>query len=126
MTQLYQTFENNAVEAIAELCQVPLHKKKVDINGKKMKFDGINFNEKIVVEAKNFRNSDYFPSGKMSTMNDYIWRMEKLEHFDGNHWKKIFVCGDLEFLNLYIQKFESWLGRTEYYFLSNRGLTKIR
>ena len=87
----------------------------VDINGKAKKFDLVNLTKKIAGDAKFYRNtaSGNMPSAKRSTLNEYVWLLQKLP----SDWKKFIVIGeDLEMAKKYVDDFNPWLGDVEIIF----------
>ena len=123
-------FENMARKAIENELNIVLNGGKIDINGKDKKFDLLNTDKKIVGDVKNYRmtSGGNDPSGKISTLNEYVWLMQKLEHIQNQKWRKIFVIGDdLTFVKKYITRFDAWLDDIEIYFCDADGkLIKMR
>jgi len=126
----WQRFENVARNAIQNELNCILNGGKININGKAKDFDLLNIDEKIVGDIKHYKMTEggNNPSAKFSTLNEYSWLMQKLERFEKQHWRKIFVIGeDLNLVKKYISTFDAWLDDIEiYYCTADAKLTKMR
>ena len=130
MYDSWSDFEIDARKAIEKELRVQLPNGKLNINGKLKKFDLVNEEKKIVGDVKHYSmtKGGNRPSGKISTLNEYVWIMQLLEKFHNTKWRKLFVVGeDMEMIKNYIREFEQWLGDIEFYYYSkNTGIQKIR
>lgn len=127
----WQEFEKIARKEIEKKLGLKLPNCKVKIGRNYYKeFDLVNESQKIVGDIKHYKTTvgGNIPSGKFSTLNEYVWLMECLEKFDGKEWKKLFVIGeDYKMLEQYIRKFDNLLGSVEFYFFSRKdGCRQIR
>ena len=105
----HSQFENMAIKAIENELNIVLNGGKIDINGKAKNFDLLNTDKKIVGDVKNYKmlRSGKNPSAKFSTLNEYSWLMQKLEQYQNQKWRKIFVIGDdLTFVKKYMNRKE--------------------
>lgn len=107
--QTWRVFEANARKLAENYFNVTFPKDEyVEINGKKKKFDFVNFDSEIVGDAKHysFTKSGNRPSAKFSTLNEYIWLLQKMPP----NWTKFVVIGqDKELVQDYYNEFEPWL-----------------
>ena len=126
----WQQFENIARKLIESELGIILNSGKISINGKTKDFDLLNIDEKIVGDIKHYKmtSGGNNPSAKFSVLNEYAWLMQKLEQFDNQKWKKIFVIGqDRKVVEKYISTFDLWLDDIEIYFCdSDSTLEKMR
>ena len=126
----WQQFENIARKLIESELNTILNSGKININGKTKDFDLLNIDEKIVGDIKHYKmtSGGNNPSAKFSVLNEYAWLMQKLEQFDNQKWKKIFVIGqDRKVVEKYISTFDLWLDDIEIYFCdSDSTLEKMR
>ena len=126
----WQQFENIARKLIQTELETILNSGKININGKTKDFDLLNIDEKIVGDIKHYKmtSGGNNPSAKFSVLNEYAWLMQKLEQFDNQKWKKIFVIGqDRKVVEKYISTFDLWLDDIEIYFCdSDSTLEKMR
>ena len=126
----WQQFENVARKALETELDTILNGGKININGKVKDFDLLNIDEKIVGDIKHYKmtSGGNNPSAKFSVLNEYSWLMQKLEQYQKQKWRKIFVIGeDLTVVKRYISTFDAWLDDIEIYFCDADGkLTKMR
>lgn len=126
----WQQFENVARKALEDELGCILNGGKININGKVKDFDLLNIDENIVGDVKHYKmtSGGNNPSAKFSVLNEYSWLMQKLEQYQKQKWKKIFVIGeDLTVVKKYISTFDAWLDDIEIYFCDADGkLTKMR
>ena len=126
----WQQFENVARKALEDELGCILNGGKININGKVKDFDLLNIDEKIVGDVKHYKmtSGGNNPSAKFSVLNEYSWLMQKLEQYQKQKWRKIFVIGeDLTVVKKYISTFDAWLDDIEIYFCDADGkLTKMR
>ncbi len=126
----WQEFENVARKALENELDCILNCGKININGKAKNFDLLNIDEKIVGDIKHYKmtSGGNNPSAKFSVLNEYSWLMQKLEQFQKQKWRKIFVIGeDYNVVKKYISTFDAWLDDIEIYFCNADGkLTKMR
>jgi len=126
----WQEFENVARKAIENELDTILNSGKININGKAKDFDLLNIDEKIVGDIKHYKmtSGGNNPSAKFSVLNEYSWLMQKLEQYEKENWRKIFVIGeDPNVVKKYISTFDAWLDDIEFYFCDAEGkLTKMR
>lgn len=118
----WSKFELLARQAIEKELDADLDGGGIDINGKIKNFDLMNKSKKIVGDIKNYAvtKAGNVPVAKFSTLNEYVWQMQLLEKYSGEHWRKILVIGeDLDMIKMYIKTFDKWLEDVEiYYFRS--------
>ncbi len=123
-------FENVARTALQKELGCILSNGKVNITGKVKDFDLVNIDEKIVGDIKHYKRTESGnnPSAKFSTLNEYVWLMQRLEQSQKVKWRKILVVGeDLKMLQTYVHRYGAWLDDIQIYYCSNDGsLTKIR
>jgi hypothetical protein len=126
----WQQFENVARKAIEVEFDMILNSGKININGKVKDFDLLNIDEKIVGDIKHYKmtSGGNNPSAKFSVLNEYSWLMQKLEQYQKEKWKKIFVIGeDKIMVEKYISIFNAWLDDIEIYFCDANGkISKMR
>jgi len=126
----WQEFENVARKAIENELETILNGGKININGKVKDFDLLNIDENIVGDIKHYKmtSGGNNPSAKFSVLNEYSWLMQKLEQYQKQKWRKIFVVGeDQVMIKKYISTFDAWLDDIEIYFCDAKGkLTKMR
>jgi hypothetical protein len=126
----WQEFENKARNAIEKELDCILNNGKININGKVKDFDLLNIDEKIVGDIKHYKmtSGGNNPSAKFSVLNEYSWLMQKLEQFQKEKWRKVFVIGeDSNVVKKYISTYDAWLDDIEIYFCNAVGkLTKMR
>ena len=126
----WQQFENVARKALENELGCILNGGKININGKVKDFDLLNIDENIVGDVKHYKmtSGGNNPSAKFSVLNEYSWLMQKLELYQKQKWRKIFVIGeDLNVVKKYISTFDAWLDDIEIYFCNADGkLTKMR
>lgn len=126
----WQHFENIARKAIENELGCILNGGKININGKVKDFDLLNIDEKIVGDIKHYKMTDggNNPSAKISTLNEYAWLMQKLEQYEKQKWRKIFVIGeDLNLVKKYISTFDALLDDIEiYHCTADAKLVKMR
>jgi len=87
---------------------IPLPERTIDINGKRKRFDLVNLNHKLVGDVKFYRNTvgGNIPSAKRSTLNEYVWLLQKLPE----DWRKFIVIGeDCAMAQKYVDDFSPWL-----------------
>jgi len=123
-------FEKTARNALQKELNTTLEKGEIDINGRAKNFDFVNVKERIVGDAKYIKRtkSGYFPSAKISNLNEYAFLMQKVQQFKKRKWRKIFVLGqDSVLAKYYISKYDPWLDDIEIYFCKRNGeLKKLR
>ena len=126
----WQQFENTARKSIESELGCILNCGKININGKVKNFDLLNIDEKIVGDIKHYRmtSGGNNPSAKFSVLNEYSWLMQKLEQFQKQKWRKVFVIGeDPNVVKKYISIFDAWLDDIQIYFCDASGkLKKMR
>jgi len=87
----------------------------VNINGKKKRFDFVDFKNNIVGDSKyySFTKAGNRPSAKFSILNEYIWLLQKLP----NEWVRFIVIGTDETLaRKYVNEYLPWLENVTIYF----------
>jgi len=98
----------------------------VNINGKSKRFDFIDLKNKIVGDAKfySFTKSGNRPSAKFSTLNEYVWLLQKLP----NSWKKFIVIGkDKSLVKKYVKEYKPWLENVAIFYSDGKSiLNKIK
>lgn len=95
----------------------------VDIQGKIKKFDYVNLEKNIVGDSKHysFTQSGKRPSAKFSTLNEYIWLLQKLP----TGWRKFMVIGEDESLvRKYVNEFAPWLEKVTIFFSDGRTILR--
>ena len=121
--QNWTSFEDGVKPLLEKYFQTFLQKEIVDIDGKGKKFDFVNRNNKVVGDAKfySFTSSGHRPSAKFSTLNEYIWLLQKIS----SSWKKFLVIGDDESLvEKYVNEFEPWIKGVSIFFSDGKSVLK--
>jgi len=115
----WNDFEEKARKYFESFLKMSLVCNSVEIEGKGKKFDLVNKENKVVGDVKFYKNTigGNIPSAKRSTLNEYVWLMQKL----GNSWRKIIVIGeDKEMAQKYVNDFGLWLGNVEVWFFTRK------
>ena len=105
----WQDYEDSARETISKHMNVELQNIALNIDGKRKKLDLVNTQLKYAGDVKFYKNTagGNIPSAKRSTMNEYVWILQKLP----DDWTKFIVIGeDYEMAKKYVDDFEPWLG----------------
>lgn len=116
MDQDWKTFEDNTRKLLEDLYKTTFPKGRlVKINGKAKKFDFVDLKKNIVGDSKfySFTKTGKRPSAKFSTLNEYIWLLQKLPQ----NWNKFIVIGkDKALVKKYVNEYLPWLeGITIFY-----------
>lgn len=123
----WRSFEINAKKLLEKHFKTffPLNG-SVNIKGKYKKFDFIDPEKKIVGDAKyySFTATGKRPSAKISTLNEYVWILQKLP----SDWKKFIVIGvDRILVEKYVNEFKPWIdGVTIFYSDGKSSLEVIK
>ena len=120
----WQKFENMARNAIEGEIGCILNGGKISITGKIKRFDLLNADKRIVGDIKHYSMTagGNNPSAKFSTLNEYAWLMQRLEQYQKQKWRKIFVIGeDPTVVKIYASTYGAWLDDIEIYFCDAKG-----
>jgi len=104
----WQKYEESARVAISDHFGVDLQDIGLNIDGKTKRLDLVNTVAKYAGDVKFYKNTagGNIPSAKRSTMNEYVWILQKLP----DDWTKFIVIGeDYEMASKYVNDFEPWL-----------------
>jgi hypothetical protein len=96
----------------------------VNINGKSKKFDFVDSKNKIVGDCKYycFTKSGNRPSAKFSTLNEYVWLLQKLPQ----DWRKFIVIGkDEKLVKKYVDEYTVWLNEVTIFYSDGKNKLKI-
>ncbi|RLE49287.1 MAG: hypothetical protein DRJ31_05425 [Candidatus Methanomethylicota archaeon] len=123
----YEVTEDEARKLMSEYLSIELYKARLNIRGKYKEFDLVNEKHGIVGDFKNLKFKGQ-ASAEMSNIVEYVWLMEKLEHYTKKKWRKIIVgAGNKETFEKFAKKYDPWLNDLEIYFItSNHKILKIR
>jgi len=95
----------------------------IKIQGKIKKFDFVDLGNNIVGDSKyySFTKAGNRPSAKFSTLNEYIWLLQKLPP----SWKKFIVIGTDESLaKKYVKEFAPWLDDVAIFFSDGKTILR--
>ena len=121
----WRIFEDHIRKLLEELYKTKFPKDGiVKINGKSKKFDFIDLKNNIVGDCKyySFTKTGKRPSAKFSTLNEYMWLLQKLPEA----WQKFVVIGtDETLVKKYVNEYLPWLEGVTIYFSDGEKQLKI-
>ncbi len=122
----WRIFEDRIRELLENLYKTKFPKDGlVKINGKAKKFDFVDGKNAIVGDCKyySFTKTGKRPSAKFSTLNEYIWLLQKLPET----WKRFIVIGkDESLVRKYVREYLPWLGGVTIYFSDGEQLKVVK
>lgn len=115
LMQKYQEFEIEARKVFEKKFGFGLNQSKVMINTKNKSFDMVNYDRKVIGDAKYYCNTrgGHIPSAKRSVANEYVWLLQKI---DPTFTKFLVIGEDRIMAEKYVHDFKPWLDEVSVYF----------
>lgn len=122
----WRMFEDRIRELLEDLYKTKFPRDGiVEINGKAKKFDFIDLKNNIIGDCKfySFTKTGKRPSAKFSTLNEYIWLLQKLPET----WRRFIVIGkDESLVRKYVKEYLPWLEGVTIYFSDGKQLKIVK
>lgn len=125
MVQEWKIFEDNLRKLLEGFYKTRFPKDGlVKINGKAKKFDFVDLENNIVGDSKyySFTKTGKRPSAKFSTLNEYVWLLQKLPP----NWSKFVVIGkDETLVKKYVNEYLPWLDGVTIFYSDGKSELKV-
>ena len=125
MVQEWKIFEDNLRKLLESFYKTRFPKDGlVKINGKAKKFDFVDLENNIVGDSKyySFTKTGKRPSAKFSTLNEYVWLLQKLPP----NWSKFVVIGkDETLVKKYVNEYLPWLDGVTIFYSDGKSELKV-
>lgn len=125
MVQKWKIFEDNVRKLLENFYETEFPKNGlVRINDKPKKFDFVDLKNNVVGDSKyySFTRTGKRPSAKFSTLNEYVWLLQKLP----KHWRKFLVIGkDETLVKKYVNEYSPWLEGVTVFYSDGESLLKV-
>ena len=113
-------FEVTMLEYLNSHSLQSFSKRKVNISGVSFEFDLVSADDKIIGDAKFFKNISV-PAAKWDNISYYVWLLQNTEARI-----KFLVFGkDIEVPERYLKRYEPLISDVEFYFFENNTLNPI-